>query len=280
MLVPRPYPPYVTDQEAPPSAMEVRMTSAEPLRPGAPALPEWARRPANLASALTGELVGRIVRGEYPSGSALPPEPALCERFSVSRTVVREAVKMLQEKGLVTVRRGSGTTVTPATMWNMLDELVLTASIAEANGLDVLDDLVVTRRLLESDMANVAARQADEETIHHLQRLVATMDTLVDDPMAYAEQDRAFHDTIMRSSGNVIARAVVRALESQVLNTTRYMGQIRRDLCVASNDGHRNIYLRIAAHDPDGAAAAMFKHITDAWEVRRGGTGEPVRLRR
>jgi DNA-binding FadR family transcriptional regulator len=220
------------------------------------------------------------VKGQYPSGTTLPPEQALCESFSVSRTVVREAVKILQEKGLVQVRRGSGTTVTAPVMWNMLDELVLTASIAEVNGLEVLDDVVVTRRLLESDMANVAARQADDEVVLQLQRLVATMDTLVDDPAAYAEQDRAFHDTIMRTSGNRIARGVVKALESQVVSTARYLGEIRRDLCVASNIGHRNIYLRIAARDPDGAAAAMFTHITEAWVVRRGGPGEPVRLRR
>ncbi|GAB3253294.1 FadR/GntR family transcriptional regulator [Nocardioides dilutus] len=243
-----------------------------------PGPPEWSRRPANLASALTGDLVERIVRGQYPPGSSMPSEPALCESFSVSRTVVREAVKVLQEKGLVQVRRGSGTTVNPPVMWNMLDELVLTASIAEEGGLDVLDDLVVTRRILESDMAHVAARHADDETLEQLERLVATMDTLVDDPAAYAVQDRAFHDTIMRTSGNRIARAVVRALESQVVNTARYMGEIRPDLCVASNRGHRNIYLRIAAHDPEGAAEAMFTHITEAWLVRRGGSREPDRL--
>ncbi len=256
------------------------MTNADPTSAGPPGLPDWARRPVSLASALTGELVERIVKGQYPPGTALPPEPALCENFSVSRTVVREAVKMLQEKGLVQVRRGSGTAVTPPVMWNMLDELVLSASIAEANGLDVLDDVVVTRRLLESDMANVAARQADDEVVRQLQGLVATMDTLVDDPIAYGDQDRAFHDAIMRTSGNRIARAVVRALERQVVNTARYVGQIRRDLCVASNEGHRKIYLRIAAHDPDGASEAMFNHITEAWVVRRGGAREPVRLRR
>ncbi|MFV2083237.1 FCD domain-containing protein [Micromonospora sp. LOL_021] len=50
--------------------------------------------------------------------------------------------------------------------------------------------------------------------------------------------------------------------------------------CVASNRGHRRIYERIAAHDPEGAAAAMFTHITEAWLVRRSGPGEPVRLQR
>jgi DNA-binding FadR family transcriptional regulator len=256
------------------------MATAEPSAAGGVALPSWTRRPANLTSALTGELVQQIVRGQYPSGTTLPPEQALCDSFSVSRTVVREAVKILQEKGLVQVRRGSGTTVTASVMWNMLDELVLTASIAEVNGLEVLDDLVVTRRLLESDMANVAAREADDEVVQQLRQLVATMDTLVEDPVAYADHDRAFHDTIMRTSGNRIARGVVKALEKQVVNTARYVGEIRPDLCVASNNGHRNIYLRIAAHDPDGAAKAMFTHITEAWEVRRGGPGKPVRLRR
>lgn len=256
------------------------MRRAEPSPADARAVPGWARRPASLAGALSVELVERIVKGQYPPGTALPPEPALCDSFSVSRTVVREAVKMLQEKGLVQVRQGSGTTVTPPATWNMLDEVVLNLSVAESDGLDVLDDLVVTRRLLESDMANVAAQLAGDDVVAELAALVDVMDALVDDPVAYADQDRAFHDTIMRTSGNRIARSVVTALESQVVNTARYMGQVRPDLCVASNRGHREVYGRIAAKDPEGAAAAMFSHITEAWLVRRGGSGKVVRLRR
>lgn len=245
-----------------------------------PAPPEWARRPANLAKAVTAELVGRIVRGVHPPGTSLPPEPALGETFSVSRTVIREAVKVLQEKGLVQVRQGAGTTVTQPATWNMLDELVLAATIAEDETLAVLDDLVVTRRLLESDMAQVAARTADQDTVDRLRVLVDRMDQLVDDPDAYHEQDRAFHDTIMRASGNRIARGVVRSLESQVINTARYMGRSERALCVASNQGHRRIYERIAAHDPAGAAEAMSAHITDAWLARRTDDGDPSRLER
>ncbi|KXK60430.1 GntR family transcriptional regulator [Micromonospora rosaria] len=222
----------------------------------------------------------RIVRGMHPSGSPLPPEPVLCETFSVSRTVVREAVKVLQEKGLVQVRQGAGTTVTPPSMWDMLDELVLAATIAEDDSLAILDDLVVTRRLLESDMAHVAARQADAETVERLRALVDRMDELVDDQVAYHEHDRAFHDTVMQASGNRIARGVVRSLESQVANTARYMGRTQRSLCVASNRGHRRIYERIAARDPAGAADAMFTHITEAWLVRRKGSGKPTRLQR
>ncbi|MFC6085289.1 FadR/GntR family transcriptional regulator [Sphaerisporangium aureirubrum] len=249
--------------------------------PGSVALPPaWVRRPANLARAVTAELVERVVRGVYPPGTPLPPEPALCEAFSVSRTVVREAVKILQEKGLVQVRQGAGTMVTAPAMWNMLDELVLAATIAVDESLAILDDLVVTRRVLESDMANVAARQAGEDTVDRLRAFVDRMDGLVDDQVAYHDTDRAFHDAIMQASGNRIARGVVRSLESQVVNTARYMGRTERALCVASNLGHRRIYERIAAHDPGGAAEAMFDHITEAWLVRRTGPGAPVRLRR
>ena len=250
------------------------MTTSQEATTGTVASPEWTRRPANLARAVTRELVDRIVRGLHPPGTPLPPEPALCEMFSVSRTVVREAVKILQEKGLVQVRQGSGTVVTPPTRWNMLDELVLAATIAEEeDGLAILDDLVVTRRLLESDMANVAARVADQATLDRLLELV-------DDHVVYEEHDRAFHDTVMQTSGNRIARAVVRSLESQVLHSERYVGRTERSLCVASNLGHRRVYERIAARDPAGAAAAMFSHITDAWLIRRNGPANPVRLQR
>ncbi|MCA2215485.1 FadR/GntR family transcriptional regulator [Jidongwangia harbinensis] len=256
------------------------MTAAAKSAASVAGPPAWSRRPANLATAVTAELAERIIRGVHPPGSPLPPEPVLCATFSVSRTVVREAVKILQEKGLVQVRQGTGTMVTPPAMWNMLDELVLGATIAEDASLAILDDLVVTRRVLESDMANVAARLADDATLDRLRTLVDEMDDLVDDHVTYHDHDRAFHDTVMQASGNRIARAVVRALESQVSNTARYMGRTERALCVASNRGHRHIYERIAARDPEGAADAMFTHITEAWVVRRSGPDEPTRLRR
>jgi DNA-binding FadR family transcriptional regulator len=256
------------------------MASVQPATTTGSVPPAWVRRPASLGKALTAELVDRIVKGVHPAGTSLPPEPVLCETFSVSRTVVREAVKILQEKGLVQVRQGAGTMVNPPAMWDMLDELVLAATIAEAGGLEVLDDVVATRRVLESDMANVAARLAVPGTIERMRALVDRMDGLVDDHLAYEEQDRAFHDAIMQTSGNRIARAVVRSLESQVVNVDRYTGRTERALCEASNRGHRRIYERIAAQDPDGAAEAMFTHITEAWLVRRSGPDEPVRLRR
>ena len=256
------------------------MTASRQLPVPGPAAAPRARRPANLGRAITAELVRWIVSGNHPPGTLLPPEQVLCESFAVSRTVVREAVKILQEKGLVRVRQGAGTIVTASTDWNMLDELVLAATIAEDESLAILDDLVVTRRLLESDMANVAARLAQQETIDRLSSLVDQMDKLVDDHVSYEEHDRIFHDAIMRASGNRIARGVVQALQSQAIHTVQYVGRTEPALCVASNRGHRAIAERIAGRDPAGAAEAMFSHITEAWLARRGGPGSRTRLRR
>jgi DNA-binding FadR family transcriptional regulator len=148
------------------------------------------------------------------------PQPA-----TVGATTPSEWARRPANLAKVRVRQGFGTIVTPQTSWDMLDELVLGAVIAED---DTLASLVVTRRLLESDMANVAAQSVDR-----LCELVDRMDELVDDPVAYAEYDRAFHDTITQTSGNRIARGVVRSLESQAINTARYMGRTERALCVA-----------------------------------------------
>jgi DNA-binding FadR family transcriptional regulator len=242
--------------------------------------PTWTRRPAGLSRAVATELVERIVAGTYPPGSALPTEPALCATFSVSRTVVRESVKMLQEKGLVRVRQGSGTVITDPDSWNLLDEQVLAASIGSEPDVGILDDLVVTRRLLEADMAFVTARAIDEAGLARLRELVDLMDTLVTDWPRYRAADKEFHDVIMRASGNRIARGVVRSLESQAADAARYVGRPDTAGCTASNRGHREIYERIAEGAAEGAATAMNRHITEAWLSRRHGTSGADRLAR
>src|SRR5947209_6052906 len=106
------------------------MTNSSPLRrtdDGAVAAPPalegtrgFSARPARLAIPVVAALVDRIVGGAIPPGALLPPEPVLCASFGVSRSVIREGVKMLEEKGLARARQGQGTTVAPADEWNLL----------------------------------------------------------------------------------------------------------------------------------------------------------------
>src|SRR5690349_19369748 len=82
-------------------------------------------RPARFAAVVVEELTQQIVSGELMVDEVLPTEPALCEQFGFSRTVIREALKLLEERGLVRVEQGRGTRVQPRSSWDLLDPLVL-----------------------------------------------------------------------------------------------------------------------------------------------------------
>jgi DNA-binding FadR family transcriptional regulator len=229
----------------------------------------WPKRPARLGTAVVDVLLDRIVSGELEPGTLLPTEPRLCEAFSVSRTVVREAVKILEQKGLVRAKQGQGTRVAMPDEWNLLDSTVLAASVRHDKDLRILDDLVEVRRILESEMARQAAVKATADDRAEMKRLLDRMFTEVAVPEQHMLTDMQFHDAIMRSSGSKLGRAVVRAVHSEARRSDRYIGSPKRADCEASDVGHARIYDRIAATDPEGAAAAMSEHILGSWLARR-----------
>src|SRR3954454_1949281 len=114
-------------------------------------------RAAHLGVAVVRDLVQAIVTGSVAPGEILPPEATLSQRFAVSRTVIRESVKRIDEKGLVTVSQGRGTIVNPPRRWNVLDPYVLSALVDNDESLVVLDELAVVRASLEAAMARAAA---------------------------------------------------------------------------------------------------------------------------
>src|SRR5471030_2316812 len=98
------------------------------------------RTPAKLGVAVVEGLVSVIVSRELSPGDSLPPELPLSQQFGVSRTVLRESIKRLEEKGLVSVVQGRGTVVQPTSAWTMMDRVVLTSLIAHDKTLGVLDE--------------------------------------------------------------------------------------------------------------------------------------------
>jgi DNA-binding FadR family transcriptional regulator len=87
-------------------------------------------RPSRLANAVIERLLLRILDGEFQPGGDLPPEAALAQEFAVSRTILREALKALEEKRVLRIRHGRGTTVRPKNEWNILDPMVLISTCA------------------------------------------------------------------------------------------------------------------------------------------------------
>jgi GntR family galactonate operon transcriptional repressor len=124
--------------------------TGDSARPDPPARRPRRVRPAKLGTTVVEQLVDDIVRGALRPGSALPPEGDLCEEFGVSRTVIRESVKVIQEKGLVRIEHGRGTQVTDPRRWNLLDDVVLTSVIAHDENATFLDELVSVRTALNS----------------------------------------------------------------------------------------------------------------------------------
>ena len=229
-----------------------------------------ARRPARLASIVVDELGHEIIGGELGEGSPLPTEDALCKRFGFSRTVMREGLKLLEERGLIRVEQGRGTTVQPRESWNLLDPDVLRIALEYDGDAQLLDNLVTVRRLLETSMARSAATRLSDEDLAAMRDNIEAMTGLIDDYDYFRALDQAFHRTLMRASGNEIGKTIVRAIHQYTAADPRLnsrpgsIGALTRTI-----EEHRAVYEALAAHDAELAASRIAAHIDASWAERR-----------
>jgi DNA-binding FadR family transcriptional regulator len=228
-----------------------------------------SRRPGRLATVVVEELAYRIVSGAFPERAVLPPEPVLCEQFDFSRTVIREALKLLQERGLVRVEQGRGTSVQPRDSWDLLDPVVLRIALACDEQMVLLDDLIGVRRLLESEMARAAATRLTADELAALADNVDQMESAIGDYERFRHFDLAFHATVMKASGNEIGRTIVRTIHMharQAPHLTAPGGRTSLERTVAD---HRAIHQALVARDRDLSAARTAAHIDSGWAERR-----------
>jgi DNA-binding FadR family transcriptional regulator len=227
--------------------------------------PEARERPADM---LMRAIVDSIVAGRYEAEQALPPEAALAEHFGVSRTIVRESMKRLEEKGLVAVQQGRGTLVQPHSIWNVLDPLVLSAVIAHDERLHTLDELTLVRGALEGVMAAQAAERSSEEGVAQLAAALDHMIEVAGDYAQFRDADADFHHTVMRLSENFLASNIAGTLYGRARSFARFEGEPPPDAIERTIEQHRAIYEAIAAGDVPVAHDAMNEHIVDAWRRR------------
>ncbi|MCQ8783073.1 FadR/GntR family transcriptional regulator [Mangrovibrevibacter kandeliae] len=167
-------------------------------------------------------LARAIVDGRYPDGSTLPREQDLGAEFSVSRTVVREALKTLESKGVVRSRPRAGTLVRARSEWNLLDADLLDWMGDAVVDDDLLASVLEARRAIEPVAAEVAAERASLADISSLYSAWEAMrDAPPGDDPAFTAADAEFHRILLRASGNrvfvqlsdVIDAALTRALD-------------------------------------------------------------------
>jgi len=241
----------------------------QPLSRTTTVLSQPRDRQPMLGVVVVDELVDAIVSGRLAPGDALPPEGPLSEQFGVSRTVVRESVKRIEEKGLVTIARGRGTEVRPMTAWNTMDRVVLSALIKHDETLGILDELSVVRAQLESVMAAEAAQRRSDEQVAELDRAMQRMRESTADEDVFRAADVAFHETVMELSRNRLAGNIARTLMDHALESSRYHGVDTPDAFAVTLREHEAVHAAISEGDSVRAQDAMNNHILEAWRRRR-----------
>jgi DNA-binding FadR family transcriptional regulator len=214
----------------------------------------------NLTYALLDAVGKAIVVGEYDD-SPFPTEADLAQQYAVSRSVTREAVKMLTAKGLLIARPRKGTSVQPASAWNLFDPDVLRWMLERKFSLDLLRQFNELRIAIEPMAASLAATAADARGIGAIKagydRMVAA-EAGDDDAL---EADIAFHIAILQASANPFYAqfrdVVMTALRTSIRFTNRFKGH------TASLPQHRAVLTAIEERAPERARAAMSALIED-----------------
>jgi DNA-binding FadR family transcriptional regulator len=222
-----------------------------------------------LGVAVVEALVDAIVTSLLRPGDALPSEGALSDQFGVSRTVIRESLKRVEEKGLIAIERGRGTRVRPTSAWNLIDAVVLKALIKHDDSLGILDELSAVRAQLESAMARETAQRRDSDQLAQLNGALQTMRDAVKGSDAFRAADVTFHEIVMSISGQRLAESIARVLVERARESPRYHGSDPAGHYRLTMAEHEAIYEAIAAQDAERAGQSMNAHILDSWTRRR-----------
>jgi DNA-binding FadR family transcriptional regulator len=205
-------------------------------------------------------LVERIVGGVYAPGQLIPTESQLGAEYGVSRSVVRESVKVLVEKGLIRIDRGKGTVVAKPQEWRSLDAIVLAARLRGPEREKVLHELFVLRRCVEPELAALAAATATAEDVVQLSMAVNEMSGLVAEPDEYAAADLAFHQSIVHMSGIGLAQELFLAI-NEPLTVSRTLTNQISGAVENAHKHHLSICDAIRSGNAAAARDAMQSHI-------------------
>jgi DNA-binding FadR family transcriptional regulator len=208
-------------------------------------------------------IAGWIVGGSVAAGAALPTEPEAAARLGISRTIVREAVKTLVAKGLVSTGPRVGTRARAVDQWNMFDADVIGWRLAAGVDADFVRDLMELRLVIEPSAAALAAGRAKDADIACISAAFEAMGAGVEGVGSFLEADLAFHKSILRATHNQFFAGLVPVVDA-VLRVSFKLSVKNRDSARSSLPLHQRVLAAIAAGDADAAGAAMNGLISSA----------------
>ncbi len=211
------------------------------------------------------QLRAEIAEGRYEENARLPAERLLAERFDVSRPTIREAIIALEIRGFVEVRVGSGVYV-----------ISRTGDTKAPLELDIGPfELLEARRIIESDLAALAARRIDDTQVARLERLLEEMEHENEIGAVGERADREFHNAIARATRNSALVATVDHLWSVRETSPMLIAMLNKARAYGIQpliEDHRAIVDALRERDPDGAHAAMHSHLSRVIDALLEGT--------
>lgn len=234
------------------------------------------RNPArNLHSDVLWEMGFAIVSGQYAEGAILPSDSELLDRFGVSRTVLREALKTLAAKGLIEARARIGTRVLPRNRWNLFDADVLAWHFELGPDVRFLRSLAEVRIGIEIEAAALAAERRSDEEAGQLMAAVERM-AGAESPADFARFDLDFHKVVAEASGNPFMASISALVEMALTAAFTISSPVNEPEALVETVGvHRRIAEAIRDRDPGAARAAMRDAIAQGFDRAAGRMGKP-----
>ena len=218
----------------------------------------------NLTYGLVESLGRSIVAGKFDSKS-FPTEGELAIQHGTSRSVTREAVKMLTAKGLLRARPRQGTSVTSESYWNLLDPDVLRWLLERKFSLSLLKEFTEMRLAIEPAAVALAATRVDAATLARVEASLERMKAAERGEGDAVEADIAFHTALLAAAGNRFFANLDQLINTALRISIRFTNSIKGR--TASIPQHEEVLDAVRARDPERAAAAMRQLIVDVLQL-------------
>jgi GntR family transcriptional repressor for pyruvate dehydrogenase complex len=214
----------------------------------------------DLSDRIVQQVLSLIVDNQLEVGDRLPPIEELCRRFDVSRTSIRESIKLLDAWGVITVKHGIGIFVSGPTK----DTLRIPFKVSLERGEQAIPHLHQLREALEPDIAALAAQNARPEEIKKIEDAGRAMEESIHDPAQFIKYDLAFHSALAEATGNELFLIVIHSVVD-LLQNARSVAVQTPGAAERAQQYHMAILDQIKAGNPEGARETMKTHLVQAW---------------
>ena len=208
----------------------------------------------SLPERLAEDVIAFILQEHLEPGDKLPNESVLSEKMGAGRSSIREAMKLLASRNIVTIRQGSGTYI--AKTPGIVEDPLGFTFIGDKEKL--VTDLLEVRFLLEPSIAGMAASNATAEDILRIRRLCLEVEELLAAGTDHTHKDIEFHTAIAMSSKNLVVPRLIPIINSTIPLFIEMTGNILKQ---ETMETHRAVTEAITAHDPIRAHDAMYLHL-------------------